>query len=227
MSPLASGHSKHFTILPNIHPFTLKFTHRRRSQPRRATASWSAAVRVRRLAQGHLHTQLGGAGDRTSNLPVTSQPAPPREPHGLRQSRACHGTHSPPPRLTGGVPRLRPCHQPVLVARPRAEGGGGVQVGEGGCGRGELAHRGGLAGARHPALYQPPGGGGNKVKCTINTSRLCFLKAFPVSLIKMCNLLEQIWGKYFLQKVSTHRLPLLCLCFIIFVLVFYILFQLI
>ena len=30
---------------------------------------------MRRLAQGHLHTQLGGAGDRTSNLPVTSQPA--------------------------------------------------------------------------------------------------------------------------------------------------------
>ena len=32
-----------------------------------------------RLAQGRLDTQLGGAGDRTSNLPVTSQPALPPE----------------------------------------------------------------------------------------------------------------------------------------------------
>ena len=29
---------------------------------------------MRRLAQAHLDTQLGGAGDQTSNLPVTSQP---------------------------------------------------------------------------------------------------------------------------------------------------------
>ena len=39
------------------------FTHRRRCQPRRATASSSGAVRVRCLAQGHLNTQLGGAGE--------------------------------------------------------------------------------------------------------------------------------------------------------------------
>ena len=45
----------------------------------RVTASSSRAVMVRRLTQGHLHTQLGGAGDRTSNLPVTSQPALPPE----------------------------------------------------------------------------------------------------------------------------------------------------
>ena len=31
----------------------------------------------RRLAQGHHDTQLGGAGDPTSNLAVTSQPALP------------------------------------------------------------------------------------------------------------------------------------------------------
>ena len=37
------------------------------------------AVRVRRHTQRHLHTQLGGAGDRTSNLLVTSQPALPPE----------------------------------------------------------------------------------------------------------------------------------------------------
>ena len=44
----------------NIHPFIMHtFTHRRRCQPRRATASWSGAVRVRCLAQGHLDTQLG------------------------------------------------------------------------------------------------------------------------------------------------------------------------
>ena len=34
---------------------------------------------MRRLAQAHLDTQLGGAGDRTSNLPVTSQPTLPPE----------------------------------------------------------------------------------------------------------------------------------------------------
>ena len=79
---LTSARSKYFTIRPHIHPFTHVFTHRRRCQPRRETASWSGAVRVRRLAQGHLDTRLGGAGDRTSNLPVTSQPAPPPEPHG-------------------------------------------------------------------------------------------------------------------------------------------------
>ena len=60
-----------------LQPPLLSLTHRRWSQPRRATASSSAAVRGRRLAQGHLNTQLGGAGDRTSDLPVTSQPALP------------------------------------------------------------------------------------------------------------------------------------------------------
>jgi hypothetical protein len=52
-------------------------SHRRRCQPCEATASLSRAVRVRCLAQGHLDTQLGGAGDQTSNLLVTSQPALP------------------------------------------------------------------------------------------------------------------------------------------------------
>ena len=70
---LTSGHSKHFTILPNIHPFIHTFTHRRRSQPRKTTASSSGAVRVRCLAQGHLDTRLREVEDRTSNLPVTSQ----------------------------------------------------------------------------------------------------------------------------------------------------------
>ena len=37
---------------------------------------------MRHLAQGHLDTQLGGTGDRTSNLWVTSQPPlPPLPPH--------------------------------------------------------------------------------------------------------------------------------------------------
>ena len=34
-----------------------------------------------RLVQGHLDTQLGGAGDQTSNLQVTIQPALPPEPN--------------------------------------------------------------------------------------------------------------------------------------------------
>ena len=54
---------KALTILPNIHHNMLTFTHRRRSQPCKVTASSSGAVRVRRLTQGHLHTQLGGAVD--------------------------------------------------------------------------------------------------------------------------------------------------------------------
>ena len=33
------------------------------------------------MAQGHLNTQRGGAGDRTRNLTVTSSPALPLEPH--------------------------------------------------------------------------------------------------------------------------------------------------
>ena len=64
------------------HPFMHTFTHLRRSQPRRATASWSEAVRVRRLAQGHLNIlTLGGARDQNSNLLVTSQPAVPPGTH--------------------------------------------------------------------------------------------------------------------------------------------------
>ena len=72
-SATASGHSKPFTILSNIHPHistptAVSTTHGNNS---------SGAVRVRRLAQGHLNTPLGEAGDRTSNLRVTSQPALP------------------------------------------------------------------------------------------------------------------------------------------------------
>ena len=37
------------------------------------------AVSVRHHAQGHLDTPLGGAGDRTSNITVTSQPTLPPE----------------------------------------------------------------------------------------------------------------------------------------------------
>ena len=33
------------------------------------------------LAQGHLHTEIGRAGDRTSDLPVSSQPTVPPHPH--------------------------------------------------------------------------------------------------------------------------------------------------
>ena len=41
--------------------------------------SSSGAVLVRHLAQGHLVTPVVGAGERTSNLPATSQPALPHE----------------------------------------------------------------------------------------------------------------------------------------------------
>ena len=79
---LTSGHSKHFAMLPNIHPFIHTFTHRRRSRPCKATASSPGAVRVRRLAQGHLAHSVR---DWTSSLSVSSQPAPPPEPHAAPQ----------------------------------------------------------------------------------------------------------------------------------------------
>ena len=78
-----SGHSKCFTMLPNIHPFT----HRRPSHPLKATASSSGAVRERCLAQSHLDTRLGGAGDRTGNLQVTDSRALPPE---LRRPKQQH-----------------------------------------------------------------------------------------------------------------------------------------
>ena len=59
--------------------FSPPFTHRRQSQPRRARARSSGAVRVRRLAQGHIDSQLGGAEDLTSNLAATNEPALPPE----------------------------------------------------------------------------------------------------------------------------------------------------
>ena len=76
---LTSGHSKRLKIVPNICPFMRTFTHRRRCHPCKATAGSSGAVRVSCLAQRHLNNRVRGAGDRTSNLEVTNQPAP--EPH--------------------------------------------------------------------------------------------------------------------------------------------------
>ena len=43
--------------MPDIHPFMHTFTHRRRSQSCKATASTSGAVRVMCLAQGQLDTR--------------------------------------------------------------------------------------------------------------------------------------------------------------------------
>ena len=60
------------TVHTHIHKPTAEST-------TQADSRWSGAVRMRRLAQGHLHTQLGGAGDQTSNLPVSSHPALPPE----------------------------------------------------------------------------------------------------------------------------------------------------
>ena len=56
---LTSGLSKRLTILPNIHA---------KRQPARRE-------KVRVLLRDTSTLTLGGAGDRTSNLPVTSQPA--------------------------------------------------------------------------------------------------------------------------------------------------------
>ena len=64
---------------------------------------------MRRLAQGHLHTQQGGAGDGTSNPPVTSQPALP-EPHAGLSLVVCLSGHfnaHNPGELTPDRPVLR------------------------------------------------------------------------------------------------------------------------
>ena len=61
---LTSDHSKRFTIWPYIHPFIHTFKH----------------VRVR-LPRDTRTLTSRGAGDRTSNPPVASQPALPPEPH--------------------------------------------------------------------------------------------------------------------------------------------------
>ena len=83
-----NGKNGKCTSLTN-HPFVHTLTHRRRSQPCQATASSSGAATLRCLAQGHLDTQRGRAENRTSNLPVTSQPALPPKP--------------PPPKANGSV----------------------------------------------------------------------------------------------------------------------------
>ena len=60
-------------IQSDIHRLIHKLTHRRQSQPCKVTGSSSGAVRIRCHAQGHINTELGGAGDRTSNLSATRQ----------------------------------------------------------------------------------------------------------------------------------------------------------
>ena len=73
--------------------YRLTFTHSC-THSHTETASGSGAVRVRRrLAQGPLHTQIGGARDRTSNLQAPASPLcllSPMRPH--YQSSVC-----PPP----------------------------------------------------------------------------------------------------------------------------------
>ena len=46
-----------------------------------------------RSSQGEAALTLGGAGDRTSNLPVTSQPAVPPEPHAAVSNVLTGGTY--------------------------------------------------------------------------------------------------------------------------------------
>jgi hypothetical protein len=100
-------------IQSDLELFIQTFTHRRRSQPREGTASWSGAVRGRRLAQGHLskhshprHT-LEGAWDRASNPPVTRQPPPSLlsycRPRVSRTHSFWQGSHPWPP---GSRPQL-------------------------------------------------------------------------------------------------------------------------
>ena len=64
-------------LLPNIHPFMHTVTHRLRCQHSHDNQLVGG---VRCLTQGHLDTQLGGAGDRTCDLPVASRATLPPQP---------------------------------------------------------------------------------------------------------------------------------------------------
>ena len=59
---LTCGHSAaSYPVLP-VHPFIHTFIHGQWCKPCKTTASWSGAVRVRRLAQVHLNTVRRGRG---------------------------------------------------------------------------------------------------------------------------------------------------------------------
>ena len=70
---LQLGHLSDAFIQSDLHRLIHTLTHLRQSEPCKATASSSGAVRVKCLAEGHINTQLGGARDRTSSLSVTRQ----------------------------------------------------------------------------------------------------------------------------------------------------------
>ena len=84
-TPVTQQHVAGDTVLFNLGHFADTFIQRdlqlfihtstpwRRNPPCKATGSQRGAGRVRCLAQEHLETQLGGAGDQTRNLLVTSQ----------------------------------------------------------------------------------------------------------------------------------------------------------
>ena len=74
--------ASHAPVHAHIHTPTAEST----TQGNRVSSS--GAVRVRCLAQGKHNNQLAGAGDRTSDLPVTSQPA-------LPPGSTCHSSHPP------------------------------------------------------------------------------------------------------------------------------------
>ena len=67
--------------------YCLTFTHSYTAVS--ATHGCREESRVGCLAQGHLETQLGGAGDRTNNLLVASHPALPPEPHAALVITSC------------------------------------------------------------------------------------------------------------------------------------------
>ncbi|CAL8365855.1 unnamed protein product [Arctogadus glacialis] len=88
METITINHLADAFIQSDLHRLIHTLTHRRQSQPCKATASSSGAVRVKCLAQGHIDTQLGGARDGTSNLSVNKTTALPpelRRPSGAKQ----------------------------------------------------------------------------------------------------------------------------------------------
>ena len=131
---LTSVHSKCFTILPHIHPFIYTFIQRWRSQPCKVTASSSGAVRLRRLARGHLDT-LGVSGMEPATFWQPAHPLhllspmPPRRPPGILWSALRLASKRVPGKhgdetigWTGPTNRTAPKRrqfQPRLNQRPR------------------------------------------------------------------------------------------------------------
>ena len=116
----------------------------RRSRPCKATAQLIRSSRGE-VSCSPQHSTLGGAGDRTNNLPVTSQPALPPELSLGRHKKTCL---SPGCHHSASTARWE---QKIVVAQRREVGRNGGTRGTHNCGRHFL-----LVTRQHPNNQNPP-----------------------------------------------------------------------